>query len=455
MTPMMESGSNPGSAPDGQSRASGSRGDDYPFGSSSRGRVLRWGLSGVVLLAALATVYVTTRGSDPAATESAHVHDGAPGSDAPQPVMLIGDAEERIGVTYAVAAVGPLSREIRTVGQVTFDETRLTAVTAKIDGWIERLYVDYTGQAVEKGAPLFALYSPMLVSAQEELLLARQLRADVANGTEESRSGASDLVSSARRRLAYWDVPASEIARIEATGQVQRTITLRSPATGFVIRKNVLEGQRIMAGEPLYELADLRTVWIEGEVFEQDLAALRLGQRVSAVVEALPGRELVGRITYIHPTLDPETRTVRVRVELANPEYLLKPGMYATLRVTGATRPNVLSVPRSAVLVTGERSLVFVRRADGMLEPREVTLGVATDDRIEILGGLAAGETVVSSATFLVDAESNLGTVMGGMGNMPGMDMTAPASSPPAAEAGPSKGTPPTSSPDPHAGHEE
>ena len=262
--------------------------------------------------------------------------------------------------------------------------------------------------------------------------------------------------------MAYWDIPESEIERIERTGKVQRTLTLRAPASGVVIEKNVSEGQRIMAGDVLYRLADLRTVWVEGEVFEQDLPAVRPGLTVTATFEALPGQEFHGKISYVYPTLDPETRTAKVRVELPNPGLKLKPGMYATLRLTGTSRPAVLSVPRSAVLSTGERNLVFVRRPDGMLQPREVAVGIANDERIEILRGLTSGDTVVASGTFLVDAESNLGTVMGGMGDMPGMDMTAPAGKgEPVKTGAPAKPTPPTPSessetpmPDSHQGHQ-
>jgi Cu(I)/Ag(I) efflux system membrane fusion protein len=403
-----------------------------PFGASSgrRRRVLRWTLYLGIPLVALLGVYVVTRDSEESAAAAGHDHGAVVGADSAQSVMLSGDEERRIGVTYAVATAESLSKEIRTVGEVTFDETRVKLIAPKIDGWVERLYVDVTGQAVQAGAPLLAIYSPMLVSAQEELLLAKRLEREVAGASDDARASASELLSSARRRFGYWDIPAADVARIESTGQVQRTLTLRAPVSGFVIEKNVLQGQRIMAGETLYKIADLGIVWVEGEVFEQDLSAVRLGQRVTAELQALPGQELSGRITYIYPTLNPETRTARVRVELPNPGLRLKPGMYATFRLTGSARPNAITVPRSAVLATGERSLVFVRRADGMLEPREVVVGIGNDTRVEILRGLAAGETVVASATFLVDAESNLGTVMGGMGDMPGMDMTAPSKKP-------------------------
>jgi len=176
----------------------------------------------------------------------------------------------------------------------------------------------------------------------------------------------------------------------------------------------------------LYKVADLSVVWLEGEVFERDLPLVQLGAMVTADFEALPGAHRSGRISYIFPTVNPETRTVRVRVVLSNPGLALKPGMYATIRITGTSPQSVLSVPRSAVLSTGERSLVFVKRRDGMLEPHPVVLGIANDTQVQILSGLAAGDTVVASATFLVDAESNLGSVLGGMGNMPGMDITKP-----------------------------
>jgi len=406
---------------------------DSPFGEQPvRGRrpALRWSVYAGIPLAAFVAVYLVTGGTKRPAGGAGHDHGAAPAADSSRPVMLSSDEAKRIGVTYAVASVGQLSREIRTVGQVTFDETRVKAISPKVEGWVERLYVDFTGQAVHADAPLLALYSPMLVTAQEELLLAKRLQAEVARGSEEARTSAAELLSSSRRRLAYWDIAAADVARIESTEQVQRTLTLRSPVSGFVVEKNVLQGQRIMAGGALYKIADLSTVWVEGDVFEQDLPSVRLGQPVTADLEALPGQAFRGRITYVYPTLNADTRTARVRVELPNPGLRLKPGMYATLRLTGAGRADALSVPRTAVLSTGERNLVFVKRPDGMLEPRLVTLGVASDDRVEILRGLAAGDSVAASATFLIDAESNLGTALGGMGNMPGMDMTAPTKAP-------------------------
>lgn len=381
----------------------------------------------VLALAGGGVWFATRGGSAPESTAAGHNH-GAPaaGAGTAQAVMLSAADQRRIGVTFAVAELGPLTRDVRTVGQVTFDETRLQSISPKIDGWVDKLFINTTGQPVAAGEPLLTIYSPMLVTAQEELLLAKRLARDVSAASTDAQRNASDLLSSARRRLAYWDIPASEIATIERTEQVQKTLTLRSTASGYVLEKNVVAGQKIMAGDALYRVADLSTVWVEGDVFEQDIANVRLGQMVHTDVDALPGTHLMGRISYIYPTLDAQTRTVRVRVVLPNPGLQLKPGMYASIRIAGDARTKVLTVPRAAVLSTGERSIVFVRDTSGKLTPREVAVGGSNDERIEIRRGLAAGETVVSSATFLVDAESNLGTALGGMGNMPGMEVTTP-----------------------------
>jgi Cu(I)/Ag(I) efflux system membrane fusion protein len=399
-----------------------------PFQPSGRRRLGRLPalLAFVLLLvAAVIAVRLAGRRGEPATTPNGHTHAAAPAADSAMPVVLSEEQARRIGVTYAPERRGPLGRVVRTVAVVSYDETRLKSVTTRVDGWVEQLYLDFTGQSVGIGDPLFSLYSPMLVSAQQELLLAKRLRASVAGGSPDAMRGADELLESARRRLLYWEVPAADVAEIESSGQIRKALTFRSPVHGVVIEKSVLGGQRIMAGETVFRIADLSTVWLEGEVFERDLPAVRLGLQVVAEFPALPGEPRTGRITYIYPTLNPDTRTARVRVALANPRLALKPGMYATFRFAAATE-SVLSVPRSAVLSTGKRDLVFVRLPDGALIARDVSLGLATDERIEILSGLTAADTVVASATFLVDAESNLGTLLGGMGNMPGMDISAP-----------------------------
>lgn len=388
-------------------------------------RVVMAALAVGAVLGAVAIAVVVTRAPTPPTMES-HAHAATASADTAQRVMLSAEDAARIGVTFAIATMSPMQREVRTVAQVSYDETRVASVALKIDGWIEQLDVSITGQAVQKGDPLLTLYSPMLVSAQQELLVAHRLATDVSAGTSSAREGAEELLRAARQRLAYWDVPPQVIAAVEQGGQVKRTVSFLVPVSGIVVEKPVLVGQRVMAGEVLFKIADLSRVWLEGEVFEPDLPAARQGLEVSAEFPALPGQQRTGWITYVYPTLDPETRTGRIRVELTNPDLALKPGMYATIRFRAPVR-EALSVPRSAVLATGERTFVFVADSDGMFTPRNVSVGAATDDRIEILTGLASGERVVASGTFLLDAESNLGTLMGGMGNMPGMDVKAPS----------------------------
>ncbi|MDE3152147.1 MAG: efflux RND transporter periplasmic adaptor subunit [Gemmatimonadota bacterium] len=379
-----------------------------------------------VLAAAVLAAWRLGRRAAPLAVAMTRSADSSSDAGGRQTVMLSDAEAHRIGVTYAPVTMEPVVRQVRTVGQVSYDEERVTAIAPKLDGWVDSLFVNYTGQTVRAGDPLLTIYAPMAVAAEEELVLARKLRDRVAAGTSDARSGADDLLAGARRRLSYWDIPAGEIARVESTGVVRKELTLRAPSTGVVVEKSVVAGQRIMAGQTLYRMADLRTVWVQGEVFERDLPAVHLGQTVNATFEALPGVVRTGCITFIDPVINPDTRTARVRVVLANGDMTLKPGMYATLTASAREAAHTLSVPRNAVLSTGERNLVFLKRPDGMLEPREVTIGMAGDDRVAVLGGLAMGDTVVASATFLVDAESNLAEAMGGMGNMPGMDMSAP-----------------------------
>jgi len=404
------------------------RDERSPFESSpptALGTARRVVLLTLVIGAAVAVAWWFTRaGKHAEAAPRASTAADSSGS----PVMLTPESANRIGVTYAVVQRGSLASEVKAVGLVTYDETRVKTIAPKVDGYVEQLFVAFTGQPVEVNDSLLRIYSPMLVTAQEELLLARKLTVDVANGSPEAVRNAESLLSSARRRLKYWDVPDEDIARVERTGEVQKTLTLRSPLRGVVVQKNVSSGQRIMAGDAVYQVADLREVWLEGEVFERDLAAIRLGEMVTAEFAAMPGQPRQGRIVYVSPTISAETRTTKIRVALPNADLVLKPGMYASLQIRGDARRDVLSVPRSAVLATGTRVLVFVKGADGTLTPREVELGGNADDRVEIRRGLAAGETVVSSATFLIDAESNLGAALGAMANMPGM--VAPAKKP-------------------------
>jgi Cu(I)/Ag(I) efflux system membrane fusion protein len=380
-----------------------------------------------LLIAALAAAWYFTRSAPASAPVAAgHQHGGSASSATAQPVRLDARDQRRIGVTFATVTRGVLQRNVRIVAQVGFDETRVVTVAARVEGYAEQLYVNFAGQRVRAGEPLLRLASPMIATTAGDLLLALRLERELEDGGPDARRNATQLVSSARQRLIHWQVSETEIRGIEESGTVPHTITLRAPAGGVVLEKGIVQGQRIMEGDPLYRIADLGVVWVEGEVFEQDLALARVGQPVTAEFQALPGTTRTGRISYVYPTLSPDTRTGRVRVTLANPGMALKPGMFATIHLSTPITTAVLSVPRAAVLSTGERNLVFLKRPDGRFTPTDVVLGAQTEDRLEILQGLAEGDVVVASATFLVDAESNLGTLLGGMGNMPGMDMTAP-----------------------------
>lgn len=344
------------------------------------------------------------------AEEHARMQAGAGIATERQAVHLNAAQARAIGVTFVVVERGPMTRTVRTVGQVVPAEQGLADVTAKVDGFVEELFVNATGASVTRGQPLLSLYSPMLVAAQEELLTAHRLLRAADSAAPDARANAEALVQAARRRLTYWDISADQIERLERSGEVTKSLTLRAPFAGVVLEKMAVAGQAVMPGMKLYRLADLTTVWIEGAVFEQDVAVVRAGAPVQAEVAAYPGRSFAGRIDFVWPTLDAESRTTRVRVAFANRDGLLKPGMYATLLLDAVVDAATLQVPTDAVIMTGERNLVFVVGEHDALEPRDVVLGARTGTRVQVLRGLAAGERIVASANFLVDAESRLGT---------------------------------------------
>ncbi len=343
-------------------------------------------------------------------------------ASARQPVHLTPAQIQAMGVTYTVVQRGPLERTVRTVGQVAAAESRLADVTTKIDGFVDQVFVDATGMAVRRGQPLLTLYSPMLVAAQEELLTAKRLASSVDSSDGDAWRNARTLLEAARRRLAYWDISNDQIERLERAGEVTKALTLVAPFDGVVLEKMVVAGQSVMPGMKLYRLADLSIVWIEGEVFEQDLPYLKVGALARVELTAYSGRSFTGRVSFVYPVVDEQSRTVRVRVVLPNSGGALKPGMYGTLYFEARLGDRVLSVPAEAVVMTGERNLVFVVGAAGALEPRDVTLGARAGDRLEVLSGLKEGERIVGSANFLVDAESRLGSGKG-MADMPGMEM--------------------------------
>jgi len=334
------------------------------------------------------------------------------------PVHMTPDQQQALGIVFTAVSRADLSRTIRTVGNVQAPEPNEIDVTLKIDGFVEQLMVASTGEAVERGQPLLSLYSPRLVAAQEELLTAMRLTSRIDSTSGEAWENATNLLDAARRRLAYWDITPDQIERIEQTGEITKTLTLVSPVAGIVLEKNVVEGQQVMTGMRLYRIADLTEVWIEGEVFEQDLRHVREGSPAHIEVAAYPGEHLIGRITFVYPTVDPASRTNRVRVTVPNRDLRLKPGMFATFYFDATIGKHELVVPTESVLSTGERNIVFVRDSVGMLHSREVVLGSTAGDLAQVISGISEGEVIVASANFMIDAESRLasaGAAMAGM----------------------------------------
>jgi RND family efflux transporter MFP subunit len=315
-----------------------------------------------------------------------------------------------MGVRVDKVIRGPLNKTVRTVGFVDYDETTLTAVTTKVDGWVEKLYVNQTGAQVHAGDPLFALYSPALFSAQEEYLAAlRNLQKKEVPLIPRSRGDSQALVRDARTRLEYFDISPAQIAELERTGKVSKTLTIRAAFTGIVTQKNVVEGQRIMTGMEVFRIADLSTVWLIAKVFEYDLPYVQLGQEAFMTLAYLPGETFRGRVTFIYPYLDEKTRELSVRMEFHNPGYELKPGMYATVTLISKVADEATLVPDVAVIDTGLRSVVFTVPEPGRYVARDVQIGRRGEHNyLEVLSGLDPGDTVVVSGQFLLDSESRL-----------------------------------------------
>jgi Cu(I)/Ag(I) efflux system membrane fusion protein len=317
------------------------------------------------------------------------------------------DAERRqaIGVVTQVVRPQPVAVPVRAVGKVVFDETKLTDVSVKYRGWIGKLYVDQPGQAVRRGQPLFTLYSPELYAAQQEYLIAlRSQREARATGAPER---ADYLVTASRQRLRLWDLQPAQIDRLARTGRPVEEIPILAPASGYVVEKNVVAGGAVEPGMKLFRLAGLDTVWVEAQVYEAELPLLHAGDHALVSFPYVPGRSFEGTIAFVYPYLDPESRTGRVRIQLANPGLELKPEMFANVTLTKALGERLV-VPQDAILYTGDRSFVFVDLGDGRLQPRRIVLGQTAGDEVVVLQGLRAGETIVTSGTFLVAAESRL-----------------------------------------------
>ena len=341
---------------------------------------------------------------------------------APGTVQITPERQQLIGVKYGNVEMKPLEKVIRTVGRVDYDEKRIVTVSPKIGGWIEDLYVDFTGRFVKKGEPLLTIYSPELVSTQEEYLIALRAKKELAKSSFPEVAGSGEsLAESAKRRLKLWDITDDQIKALEESGQVKKTLTLHSPFSGFVLEKAAYKGMNVMPGVALFKLADLSVVWLYADIYEYELPFIRLGQEASIQLSYIPAETFRGKAIYIYPSLNPETRTAKVRFEIPNSHERLKPEMYANVEIK-VHLGQKLVVPEGAIIDTGLRQLAIVDKGSGYFEPREVKVGAKVDNYYEVIKGLKAGERVVTSANFLIDSESKLKEAVAGMAGMPGME---------------------------------
>ena len=334
---------------------------------------------------------------------------------APGTVRLTPEKQQLIGVRTTTVVAEPVAQTIRAVGLVEIDETRIAHVHTKVSGWARQVFVDFTWQHVHRGEPLFTLYSPELVSAQQEYLIARRGKEELA-GTSypEVAKNSESLLRAARERMKLWDVTEEQVAALEASGAPQEELTVYSPVSGHVSVRNVFPNQFITPESDLYTIVDHSRVWVQTQIYEYELEAVRVGQPATMTAAAFPERVFRGRVMYVTPHLDMMTRTVDVRLEFPNPEFALKPGMFANVTLENPLGRQVV-VPREAVLDTGARQLVFLALPDGYFEPRQVKLGARLEERVVILEGLRPGETIVTSGAFLIDSESQLSAATAGM----------------------------------------
>jgi membrane fusion protein, copper/silver efflux system len=331
----------------------------------------------------------------------------------PGAVQVAPEKQQLIGVEYGAAEYRDAAQTIRASARVTLDETRIAKVQPKLEGWIGRVFVDFTGKYVNKGQPLLTFYSPEALATQQEYLLAlRAQQVTHDNPMHEMTASIENLANAARRRLELWDIGDAQIETLGKTGEPLKDLTLYSPISGFVTERNAFPQQHITPDTSLYTVADLATVWVIADVFEYEAANVRVGQSASMTLTYLPGRTYHGRVSYILPQVDPATRTLKVRIQLNNPGYVLKPDMYGEVELHGSGR-RMLTVPQTAVLNSGERQVVYIDRGNGYFESRQVTIGEQMDGRTEILTGLAAGERIVTSGNFLIDSESRMQAAVG------------------------------------------
>lgn len=345
---------------------------------------------------------------------------------------------QKLGIRSEPATMRMLDKTMRTVGRVEVNERNIHNIAPKFEGWIEKLHVKTTGEPVKKGQALFDVYSPELVSSQREYAIAMQGVAALKDADGDTRLSMQKLAEASLQRLKNWDISEQQVKELAQSGTTKRSLTFdafHTPVNGIVLEKRAFEGMRFMPGEMLYQIADLSSVWVIADVFEQDIALVRTGAKAKVKINAYPDKLFEGVITYVYPTLNPATRTVPVRLEIANPHGLLKPAMFAQVEISVVGEGKVLTVPVSAVIDSGTRQIALVQLAEGLFEPREIGLGRRSDNYVEILHGIAGGERVVVAANFLIDAESNLKAALGGIGHAhPGGSLDAQGTAQPAME---------------------
>jgi Cu(I)/Ag(I) efflux system membrane fusion protein len=359
---------------------------------------------------------------------------GPPPGAGPNAVRIDPRITQNIGVTSEKAMVRDLVHTIRTVGMVNPDERRLYSITVKFAGWVERLYINFTGDTVRQGAPLAAIYSPELLATQREYLVALRYARSVEGAGQETRTDAESLVASARRRLELWDIPEHQIDELARRGEATRLMTIHAPADGVVLERNVTAGSQVQPGMVLLRIADLREVWVFAQIYPYQLPWIQRAQPARIQVPGMPGRAIEGRVNYIQPVVSAEARTVEVRIQVVQPGegILLKPNMYANVEICSPLGRRGIVLSDQSIIRTGERNVAIVALGNGTFEPRDVTLGATSDGHIEILEGLQPGEEVVTSAEFLIDSESNLRAALNAMrapatdAGQPGHPMGAP-----------------------------
>jgi len=344
-------------------------------------------------------------------------------TEIPSEAVYVSPERQQIsGVRYGRVEYRNLERIIRTVGRMEFDEKKISSINPKIGGWIDELYVDYTGKMVRKGQPLLSIYSPELVSAQEEVLLALKAKKILsASPISDVAEGGDRLLQGARRRLLLWDITPKQLETLEQTGEIKKHMVLYSPVDGFVMEKMAFKGMSIMPGAALFKIGDLSTIWVIADIYEFELPFIKIGDKAQISLAYFPGETFEGTATYIYPSLDPKTRTAKVRFDLPNPEFKLKPEMWANVELK-IPLGRKLVVPEDAVMDSGTMQMVFIDRGQGHFESRHIEVGSRVQGYYEVLSGLREGEKVVTSANFLIDSESKLSGAMGGMAGMPGME---------------------------------